>query len=64
MRAGYLNEFARHWQSDAHPARRWRRFERAAYTGMNTETCAGHATIAIDTLPGTHGMGLVRPSTR
>ena len=57
MRADYLDRFARHWRHGFRTLLAGGRvFERAAYTYLNTSTCAGHTTIATGTLPRTHGM--------
>jgi predicted AlkP superfamily pyrophosphatase or phosphodiesterase len=57
FRADYLTSFAAHWRAGmATMLRDGAQFRRAQLPYLQTDTCAGHATISTGTMPRTHGM--------
>jgi predicted AlkP superfamily pyrophosphatase or phosphodiesterase len=57
FRADYLTSFASHWRAGiATLLKEGAQFRRTQLPYLQTDTCAGHATISTGTMPRTHGM--------
>jgi len=61
LRADYIDRYEHRWRGGIRTLLdEGASFTEAAYSYLNTATCAGHATIATGALPRTHGIALNR----